>query len=137
MRRSHLSVGSHSAPLMHPLRPRARAQALGLGSQQDLYTLHVRRGDTVDMCDTSVAAVVEYMSCGRFGGSGNDTLIILTDETDEVRAALRACSAHLCSNLLLSLHVGGRADPWHPRPTRIACAPSRDVLLAHRRTSKS
>ena len=50
-----------------------------------LYALHIRRGDTVAQCNTSVQAVTEYMSCPRFEPEklGNDRLVVFTDEADE------------------------------------------------------
>jgi hypothetical protein len=51
-------------------------------------TLHLRRGDVVDQCDTSVASVVRYMKCSwkktpSWSEPGNERLVVFTDETDE------------------------------------------------------
>jgi len=50
-----------------------------------LYALHVRRSDTVDQCDTSLQAVLSYMSCPEAlaAEATNQTLIIFTDESDQ------------------------------------------------------
>ena len=50
-----------------------------------LYVLHVRRGDTVNQCDTSLQAVMNYMRCPTARGleAANHTLLIFTDESDQ------------------------------------------------------
>jgi len=59
--------------------------ALGVTNGSALFTLHVRRGDVKTQCNTSAPAVLEYMQCelGRSTESSHDTLVLLTDETDQ------------------------------------------------------
>lgn len=94
----HTKLGEHLA-LADPWRPEILAsfesrlvaglaatarQALGV-APESLYTLHVRRSDTVPDCNTSVVSVVEHMRCSdsRWGAAGgSDVLVVFTDETD-------------------------------------------------------
>ena len=36
---------------------------IGAAAASEVATLHVRRGDTTDRCNTSVPAVLEYIAC--------------------------------------------------------------------------
>ena len=79
-------------------------QAHGVPEGGEYSTLQVRRGDTVDRCNTSVAAVREYMSCAERSTDGNshgwehagDRLLLMTDETDATY--LKALLAELRSD---------------------------------------
>ena len=55
------------------------------GEDEDkwIYALHIRRGDTVNKCDTSIGAVLKYMRCpgARFNVTTNHKLVFFTDET--------------------------------------------------------
>ena len=77
-------LASFESHLVADLAATAR-RALGV-APQSLYTLHVRRSDTMPACNTSVVSVVEHMRCSDRGwskpGSGGDVLLVFTDETD-------------------------------------------------------
>merc|ERR1719197_1058484 len=55
-------------------------------SRGKYLTLHVRRGDAMVACDTSVPKVVEYVTCsveaGGWSGRQDQPLVIFTDERD-------------------------------------------------------
>ena len=72
-------------------------ETLGVaGPHASHYTLHVRRSDTIDDCDTSVPAVVRYMQCaeGRWYQNSTDQLLLFTDETSQtyLQELMRALS---------------------------------------------
>ena len=55
-------------------------------SNSQFVTLHVRRGDTVSQCDTTVPAVLAFLNCSKALAAyapRRPQLLIFTDETDE------------------------------------------------------
>jgi len=51
---------------------------------RNISVLHIRRGDTKEMCNTTVPDVIEYMTCASSTApwKQDDKLIVLSDETD-------------------------------------------------------
>lgn len=82
-------------------------------------TLHVRRGDTIKKCNTSVPAVLEYLRCARFDWHTRAVdsqhflkirrLLLFTDETDTtyISTLLAAIESEFASQQLKVSH----ADP--------------------------
>ena len=85
----------------------------------DVATLHVRRGDTIKKCNTSVPAVLEYLRCARLDSSSRAVdsqpflrmrrMLLFTDETDAryVSTLLAAIESEFASQHLTVSH----ADP--------------------------
>ena len=61
--------------------------AMGGGSLRELIVLHVRRGDTSELCDTSVDAIERLLGCSRMRAQAlshaSPRLVIFTDETKQ------------------------------------------------------
>ena len=95
---------------------RLAPEARGAG---DVATLHVRRGDTIKKCNTSVPAVLEYLRCARLDSSSRAVdsqpfvrmrrMLLFTDETDAsyVSTLLAAIESEFGSQQLSVSH----ADP--------------------------
>ena len=72
----------HSSPAVHA-QVDAFLSRIGAAAASEVATLHVRRGDTTDRCNTSVPAVLEYIACALPEGEVLPPhLVLFTDETD-------------------------------------------------------
>lgn len=95
---------------------RLAPEASGAGA---VATLHVRRGDTIETCNTSVSAVLEYLRCAKLDSSTRAVasptflktrqLLLFTDETDAtyISSLAAAIEAEFASQQLKVSH----ADP--------------------------
>jgi hypothetical protein len=65
--------------------------------------LHIRRSDTIAMCDTSLEKIASYLSCGAEGAEvyGNSTVLLASDESDPCyRSAIKDMVRQLGFNVV-------------------------------------